>query len=225
MQIIPAIIPKSYQDLEENLQVVKDLVNYVHIDITDGSMGGKESWPLVNDRGEFKKIQVQEMGLPFWEDFDFEVHLMTADPLAYAKEWIDAGATRIIVHVESLNYENDIQFLDQLKSQGIVEIGIAINADTEVEELKNYYHVADFIQVMTIPKIGLQGAEFDQRGVHHIEKIKEDISSMVVSVDGSINDQTILLAIDAGAERAVVGSYIFKNENPREALEELKNLS
>ncbi len=47
---------------------------------------------------------------------------------------------------------------------------------------------------------------------------------MIVSVDGGMNPNTIPLVLDAGADRVIVGSFIFKNVNPREAVEEIKSL-
>jgi len=222
--IIPAIIPKSYNDLKEKLQIVAGAVDFVHIDVTDGSMGGKASWPIEGDKGDWANILNQEVGLPLWEDIDYEVHFMTEDPLTYVKDWVEAGATRVILQVESLDYERDIQFLDQLKSEGLVEIGIAIKADTNIEELDNYYHIADFIQAMTIAKIGAQGAEFDKKGLDNISEIFKKVPTMVISVDGAMNPETAGYAIESGAERIVVGSYIFKSVNPLEAIEEMKSL-
>lgn len=224
MEIIPAIIPKSFRHLEEKLEMVKGLVSSFHIDITDGKMGGDESWPFRGDKGEFNSIKNQELGMPFWEDFDFEVHLMTRDPLSFAREWIEIGATRLIFHVETMNYDEDIQFLDQLKTEGLVEIGIAINADTEIDDLKPFLEVADFIQVMTIREIGHQGAPFDSRGIDNIIWIKENLPNMTVSVDGAMQPETIEIALNAGADRIIVGSFIFSSVNPRDTLEELKAL-
>lgn len=225
MELIPAFIPKSFQDLEEKMQTVKGLVPRVHIDITDGEWGvGEESWPFTGDRGQFRDIKNQELGFPLWDELEFEVHLMTKEPLSHVRDFIDAGATRIIIHVEALNYEEDIQFLDQLKTEGLVEIGIALNADTSPEEIKPYFQIADFIQVMTISDVGLQGAEFDPQGIDHIQWVKQNYKDMIVSVDGAMNEDTIPVAYDAGADRVVVGSAIFKKVNPREAIEELKSL-
>jgi ribulose-phosphate 3-epimerase len=224
MTIIPAIIPKSCKDLEEKLEVVKGLVSSVHIDITDGKYAGVASWPIEHDRGEFLKIRNQEMGMPHWEDFDFEVHLMTVDPTSYVNEWIEAGATRIVLHVESLNYKDDIQFLDKIKTEGLVEIGIAVNADIDINDLTLFLEVADFVHIMTIPEVGFQGATFDQRGVENIKWVKQNHPNMIVSVDGAMNPDTIEIVRDAGADRVIVGSYIFKNPNPREAVAELQSL-
>lgn len=224
MQIIPAIIPKSFDDLVENLSTVKGLVSTVHIDVTDGKLGGVPSWPFVGDKGEFVSIKKQERGFPFWEDFDFEVHLMTQDSISLISEWIEAGATRIIMHVETLDYKRDIQFLDQIKTQGVVEMGIAINADTEAELLTPFFEILDFVQVMTIPQIGLQGAPFDSKGLEKLKWLKQNHPNMIVSIDGAMNPETIEIVMDAGADRAVVGSYIFGSENPRNALEDLQGL-
>lgn len=224
MQIIPAIIPKSFKELEEKLETINGVASFVHIDVIDGKFVGKPSWPFVGDRGEFLAIKKQERGFPFWEEMDFEVHLMVEDPLSFVREWIDAGATKIIMHVETLDYKNDILALEQLKAEGVVELGFAINADTEIDKLEPFFGVADFVQVMTISKIGVQGIAFDERGLEHIKWTKQNHPNIPISVDGGMNPETIPLAVDLGAERIVVGSYIFANTNPRQAIEELQSL-
>lgn len=224
-EIIPAIIPKSFQDLEEKMKSVSGLCDFIHIDITDGKFGGVQSWPYVGDKGEFKSILKQERGMPFWDEFDYEIHLMIENPISALREWIEAGATRIILHCEALDYDNDIQLLDQIKTEGLVQIGIAINAETPNDDLKPYFQVADFIQVMTIPSVGLQGASFDPRGIDKVQWIKKNYREMVVSVDGAMRPETAEIALGADVDRIVTGSFIFASENPREALEEMREIA
>ncbi len=224
-EIIPAIIPKSFSNLLQEAEKIKDLINCIHVDITDGNIGeGKPSWPFENDRGDFNEILSQKKGLPFWEDVDYEVHLMTLNPLSYVKDWISAGASRIIVHLDSLNYENDIQFLDQIKSEGLVELGLAIDSQNDLEQIKDYLHAFDFIHVMTISSIGAQGLPFDESSLGQIKQLRSDYPHMIISVDGAMNADRIPLVLESEVSRIVVGSYIFKSTNPRETLREIKEL-
>ncbi len=56
------------------------------------------------------------------------------------------------------------------------------------------------------------------------QKKKERELTYLIEVDGGINAETGLLAKEAGAEILVAGTYIFKAENRRAAVESLKSL-
>ena len=223
-EIIPAILPKNFKDLEEKLEMVKDTVSCVQIDVLDGKFVAKASWPYEKVDNNFKAIIEEQRGMPFWEDFDFEIDMMVSDPLSLVSDWIKAGASRVVFHVDSLDYDRDALLLDQLKTEGLVQIGFAIGPDDEADILNNYFQFADFIQVMGISNIGSQGNPFDRGCIDQIVWIKKNVPHMIVSVDGGMNPDTIPLVLDAGADRIIVGSFIFKNVNPREAIEDLKSL-
>src|SRR5574337_1281408 len=102
VEIIPAVIPEKFSDIEHEVQKVKDLVKLVQIDIDDGRFVEAKSWPYVGDTGEFEKLIKEEIGLPFWEDVDYEFHLMIENPEQSLENWIRLGASGIIVQVESI---------------------------------------------------------------------------------------------------------------------------
>ena len=70
--IIPAILPRDYDDLKNKIALVRGVVNIVQIDICDGSFVPSQSWPYTHGNIEadphFNKILNETEGLPFWED-------------------------------------------------------------------------------------------------------------------------------------------------------------
>src|SRR4051812_35292509 len=100
-EIIPAILPEDFDDLEEKLGIVAGRVAYVQIDAEDGSLNGRTSWPYKGDKSSFLRIIEEVEGFPFWEDVSFEAHLMIKDPQDQAEDWITAGAERVLVHFEA----------------------------------------------------------------------------------------------------------------------------
>lgn len=224
IEIVPAILPYTFSELEKSLESVRGACNFVQIDITDGKFAGRPSWPLAKLDKNFEEILKQEKGMPFWEDMDFEVDLMVANPFPIARDFISAGVSRIIFHAESFNLEEDKLILDQIKSEGLVEVGIAVRSSTDDELIKELLEFADFVQVMTCNPIGMQGSQFDAEALKKIKLIKEWLPNILVSVDGAMSPDTIELALQAGADRFAVGSYIFNSDNPRGALEEVQSL-
>lgn len=224
IEVIPAVLPYTFDELETSLEKVKGLSRFVQIDITDGVFAGHASWPLAKFDKNFDEIVREERGMPFWEDFDFEVDLMVKDPFDIAERFLQAGVSRIIFHAESINLNEDKLLLDKIKSDGLVEVGIAVRSSTDVELIKELLEFADFFQVMTCSPIGMQGSSFDEGALEKIRLIREWVPNAVIAVDGAMNTETIPLAIQAGATRIAVGSYIIKSENPRISFEELEEL-
>lgn len=219
-QIIPAIIPKDFRELEEKITMVKGIVPFVQIDVMDGRYTPEASWPYRKHDSNFEEIQDQTRGLPGWEEVDFEIDLMVKEPENIIDEWITAGASRIIIHLDST------EKLDEIiqKLNGLVEIGVALGITTPLEKIEPYINSINFIQCMGIEKIGFQGQPFDERVLERIKEIKSKYTSMVVSVDGGVNFDTASRLLDAGAERLVAGSAIYKNENYVEAIHTLEQL-
>ena len=58
MEILPAIMPESYADLEDKARRVAGLVHYAQIDIMDGNFVPSMSWPYKNNNKEEEGLQL-----------------------------------------------------------------------------------------------------------------------------------------------------------------------
>jgi len=220
-EIIPAIIPEDLYDLEEKLALVANHVPLVQIDVTDGKFTPSQSWPLRKGGDDFfKKILNEEEGMPYWDLIDFEVHLMVSKPERMIPDWVRAGATRIIVHVETLT---DFASIKNEVGEA-VSIGLAINIDTSIESLAPYIKDIEVVQCMGIAKIGSQGQPFDHRVIERVRELREMYRDTIISVDGGVSKENASFLIEAGADRLVVGSAIFESGAILETIEYLKNL-
>lgn len=231
MEIIPAVLPKNYEDLKSKVAQVKGLVSTVQLDICDGKFVKNTSWPY--DEMErldsyFQNILREEDGLPFWEEIDYELDLMISSAHENFDLFLKLGAKRIIFHVEA---EGDIQefkeFLEgiDLYVRDNTQIGIAINTTTLLSTIYPLVHHVDFVQCMGIEKIGYQGEPFDERVLEQIKSLRKDYPDLIISVDGGVNFDTAPQLIEAGADRLVVGSTIFNSVDIIGAIKELENLS
>lgn len=224
IEVVPAILPKTFAELEEKLAFLKGVAPSVQIDITDGKFAGQESWPLYKSDKNFEAIVREERGMPHWEDFEFEFDLMMSDPFSLIPDLIHAGASKIVIHAESINLDNDQLLLDQLRTEGIVEVGIAFNQDAEEALIKEFLPFADFVQLMGIAKTGYQGLPFSSRVIEQIKWIKRELPNMPIAVDGGMNQETAALVAEAGATKIIVGHDILASKNPMEEIRELKNV-
>lgn len=229
-EIIPAIIPEDFYDLQGKMSLVAGLAPLVQIDVLDGKFTPEASWPYnVEEDKNFLDIVRGEKGFPYWEKIDFEVDLMVEDPFTFWEDWFNAGAKRIIFHIESkTNWETIIaEFKKHSVEKDLpfyTELGFAINIDTPLEKLLPVIAHADFIQCMGIARIGFQGEPFDERVIEKIKEIKKHYPEMIVSVDGGVSLENAQALIEAGATRLVSGSAIFEDSDISSIIGEFRNL-
>ena len=213
IEIIPAIIPRSLDDLNKKYSQVKHFTDIVQIDVMDGKFVPSVSWPYVNNNEDKEKSVIAEI------DFNFEVDLMVLNPEVVVGDWIKAGAKRVIVHIESI--KNFLEIFDAIS--GKVELGIALNTNTPNERIYQLIGKIDFIQFMGIEKIGFQGQNFDERVVKKITDLREKFSGIIISVDGGVNIENAPRLIKAGVNRLVSGSAIFESGDIEDTVSKLKN--
>jgi len=237
-EIIPAIIPESFEDLKDKMALVSHLTKIVQIDVCDGKFVPSKSWPYVGDHeAMYRRITGEEEGFPFWESLDFEADLMVLNPEDIFEDWVRAGAKRIVLHVESSK-----KMLESLKeirkkygylgdSTFGIEIGLALNINTPNETLYEYLtpnengrSLADFVQFMGIDEIGYQHQSFDERVLGKIHDLRQKYSDVIISVDGGVSLEDAPDLLSAGANRLISGSAIFESEDIKETIEEFRKI-
>jgi ribulose-phosphate 3-epimerase len=221
MNIIPAIIPKSFSDLEEKVGSISDLTDVVQVDICDGKFVSNKNWPIEGNEGEFEKIVSEEVGLPNWEDVSYEIHLMTESPNDEVSEWVKAGAERIIVHIET---GSDV-VEDIIEEWGhVVEIGISVNMKTDLRNAVAFFDKVQTIQLMGIENIGFQGQKLSEKIYDRVKELRQLGYKHIISIDGGVALENAERLIESGADSLVVGSQIWTEASPREALDKFKKL-
>ncbi|MEK7463898.1 MAG: hypothetical protein AAB610_02120 [Patescibacteria group bacterium] len=210
MEIIPAILPKNFREIEENIELITGLSPLVQIDICDGKFVPSITWPYWKQDENFESILREERGMPEWEQINYEFDLMIDNPTVDdARKWLSAGAERVVLHLESSKDLTPV--LDVLK--GLVEIGVAIGQAANVEDLNKYVDKIQFVQVMGIRKAGFQGQKFEPGTIDKVKEVKAMFPELKVQIDGGVSLETAPLLKHAGADRLVVGSAIFNSEN------------
>lgn len=207
IEIIPGILEKEWAVIEERIKLVSSLVSWVQIDIADNTLVPNNTF-----------VQFDQFA-PFAQSLSLEAHLMVANPEKYIRPLSDAGFKRLIAHVECVDPR---VFLDQARFEH-VEVGIAIDGPTEIEQLEPFLEEVDCVLVMGI-EAGFSGQEFQPENLEKIKAIHQNFPDLPIEVDGGINDVTARLVKDAGATRLVSTSYLFKDpQRISEAIERLKN--
>ena len=226
-EVIPAVLAKDYNDLRQKIANVVNIAHIVQIDICDGKFVESKSWPMDRDDAESVALILgEEEGLPYWENLDFEFDLMVENAIKQFDFFVRLGVKRIIFHLEAEDKSEFKEFIDSIDpyTRESLEIGIAINTTTSIEELFPFINSIDFVQCMGIAHIGFQGEGFDERVLSQIKGLKEKYPDLIISVDGSVNEDTAPLLVGAGANRLVAGSVLMRSFDVKETIKELENL-
>ena len=197
--IIPAIIPQSREDVCVALERMHGIVFEFQIDVVEG-MFAPEMLPNA---------------------VSYELDLMIAAPMRTLPLWLARRPKSVVLHIESFVNDTDItRAVEVVRTAGTKAILASLN-DTPLERLLALVPQSDGVQCMGIAEIGVQGNPFDERVVARVRRIRRAYPALSISVDGSMNTDTIPLLKAAGANRFVVGSAIFDSVDPIQSYKDL----
>jgi ribulose-phosphate 3-epimerase len=221
-EVIPAIMPDTWADLQTKASSIADAVSWAQIDVMDGMFVSSHSWPYsTTGLQEMRAMMEQGVKLPLIEKISYEVDLMVTTPENACRDFIALGAKRVIVHLESSPHF--ATFLQTARARfPDVEFGVALGIETSLQAVDMYINKVDVIQLMGIARIGYQGEPFDDRVIQRVLELRKKMPQGIISVDGGVNFDTAPGLILAGVDRLVAGSAIFKSDDVLLAIERIK---
>ena len=196
--IAPSILSADFSRLgEEIVSLEKAGADLIHDDVMDGhfvpniTIGAL----VVNSIRSCTKIP-------------FDVHLMISPTDSYIKDFADAGADHISIHLEAeVHLHRTISLIRSLSKK----VGIAINPATPIEMLLPVIDEIDMVIVMSVNP-GFAGQTFIRSTVDKIKSLKKMIGdrNILIEVDGGVTSDNARDCVAAGADILVAGSSIFK---------------
>jgi ribulose-phosphate 3-epimerase len=213
MDVIPSINCPDERCAAEKIEALKLFLptgDFVHLDVTDGVFSPHKTW---NDPKAWSSLR---------SPFALEVHLMVEFPLEHAEDWLAAGASRLIIHAETLE-QGVLHGLSQLVDRYHAELVLASRPETMNEVVEPLVpHFAKFLVLAVVP--GAAGQEFLPFSVEKIRFLRETSPDATIEVDGGITLETARLVKSAGADTLVSAHYIFNNNDPKKAYEDLTKI-
>ena len=201
-KIAPSVLSADYANFETELKKLEASgAEYAHLDVMDGHFVPNISFGagvVASMRPHSKMV--------------FDCHLMVSNPEHHIEEFARAGADIISIHVEATPHFHGA--LQKIRAAG-VKPSVVINPGTPVEAIKNVLNLVDQVLVMTVnPGFGGQAFLPETMGkIRELVALREaNQLNFDIEVDGGIDDKTIQMAREAGANVFVAGSYVFKGD-------------
>jgi len=199
IQVAPSLLSSNFARLEEEVRRVERAgADLLHLDVMDGQFVPNITFgPVVI--AAVKRVAK----LPL------DVHLMIEEPLRYVREFAEAGANHLTVHVEAC--EDVGATLEAIHSQGMAA-GISLRPGTPFQAIEEYLDRVATVLVMTVePGFGGQAYRPDQEAkLRRAQELRELHGFQYdIEVDGGISRATAASAVAAGAEILVAGSALF----------------
>lgn len=210
--ISPSLLSADFANLERDIKLVEKAgADWLHIDVMDGHFVPNITIgvPVVKS---IKKVS----------SVPLDVHLMIENPQDYVKPFIDAGADIITFHFEAV--ENPLAVIKAIKFLGKnkIKAGISIKPKTKAEEIFKYLPELDLVLVMTVEP-GFGGQSFMHDCAQKIAEIKQKShESLIIQVDGGINNVTGHICTSLGANSLVAGNYIYGHKDINQAIKSLR---
>lgn len=201
-KIAPSILSADYANFESELKKLEATgAEYVHIDIMDGHFVPNISFGA----GVVASMRLHSRLV-------FDCHLMVSNPEHHIEDFARAGADIISIHAEATPHIHGA--LQKIRAAG-VKASVVINPGTPVEVVKNVLNLVDQVLVMTVNP-GFGGQAFLPETMDKVRElvILREVNQLDfdIEVDGGIDDETIGIAKEAGANVFVAGSYVFKGD-------------
>ncbi len=210
--VSPSLIAAEFTCLERVVQQVSG-ADWLHLDVMDAHFVPNLTFGPLGVRA-VRKLTRQPL----------DVHLMMTHPHHYLRAFQEAGADWLTVHVES--QAPFPRVLEEIRTLGM-RSGIALNPETPVERVLPLLPYVDLVLVMSVHP-GFSGQSFIPEVLQKVREFRAYREShhtqFLISIDGGINQDTASLAVRAGVDVLVAGSYVFQDAQPAERVRALQQL-
>ncbi|HUT66068.1 MAG TPA: ribulose-phosphate 3-epimerase [Spirochaetota bacterium] len=212
--IAPSILSCDFEKLGDEVKAVgKAGADWVHVDVMDGHFVPNITFgPLIVEACR------RATSLPL------DVHLMVEHPDRYIEQFVKAGASSISVHEETCVHLN--RTVTAIRELG-VSPGVVLNPTTPLASLEWILEYVDYVLILSVNP-GFGGQSFIPNSIDRIRALRKTIDerglSVLIEVDGGVNEKTIEEISLAGTDVFVAGSAIFGSRDYKKTIDSFRRL-
>lgn len=209
-RINPSILSADFVNLERDLNRIAT-ADLVHVDVMDNHFVPNLTF------GPQMVGRIQAVSpLPL------DVHLMIDNPDRWAPGYAELGAFSVTFHAEAAT---DVVLLARrLRAIG-ARAGLAVKPDTPIEPYLDLLGEFDQILVMTVEP-GFGGQSFIESVMPKLVSLSDAVRQLGLDiwlqVDGGVDERSIAVAAEAGANTFVAGSSVYNAGNAEENIAALR---
>jgi ribulose-phosphate 3-epimerase len=206
IEIIPTIFAKTSEEFSNIVRRYEPYFIRASIDVSDGISTNEKT---VSGYEELRKIS---------STLKFDTHLMVENPQDKMADWRGVPVDRFFIHIENnkgviASLANNLHFNGK-------KIGLVINPDTDINEIREFVDLVDIVQFMTVQP-GAYGRDFIRSVLDKMASFRELYPNVPIAVDGGINLETAMNVREAGATIFFVGSYFHNSSDIKKSLADL----
>ena len=207
IKIAPSILAADVLNLERDARRMMEAgADWLHVDVMDAHFVHNLAYsPDVVAR--LKEISTVPL----------DVHLMMDQPGRFLDTFLDAGADCLTIHTE---IGGDIgAMLNRIRLRG-ARSGLALKPGTGISAALPFLQDADMILTMTVEP-GFGGQELNESVMYKISELRDRGYTGEIEADGGIKEENLGRLISRGLSVAVMGTAMYRAENPAEMMRRL----
>jgi len=212
--IAASIMCADQLNLDEELKRLEEAkVELLHCDVMDGV--------FVNNlaMGPYVLEQIKERTM-----IPLDIHLATEQPSKFIDMFASIKPKYISFHVEAS--DDIVRDINKIKDYGVQPV-LALSPNSPIELIKPYLTMVPMVLIMTVNP-GFAGQKFNYQVLEKLEELNNILQKMesrpLIEVDGNINNLTIPLLLDKGANVFVLGTSALFNQDEGSYIDKINRL-